>query len=344
MKEVTMMIMMTPEGKLELDLWYVLQKLKGYSLREGDPEHSPFLYSVEFDRAKNPPDAIPPTDEISLLKKLAETYKAIDIGGHEGTANPRGKIIAKFQEEIDSLEDNYATWVNDSRIRAFLVKIINPAFDKIYEKQRKKIRIYKTILNQPEVSNDKPLFDVPSGTKWEAITIKFKDEENIEVFLNDKHVAFASHKKMRFGKNRPDKRWRLLRTLAMIYMANEQRAGEKDMPATVDDLAYSMWNRVDGKAKTNLHTIKKSLASQLMEDFGIYDDPFDDYKRWGYHKTEFNLIAESSFRLVGKEGVWGAEKRLDAISYKTRMTDDKESTEDLQDDETLEDGEDEAEM
>ena len=351
MKEIIMMITMTPEGKLELDLWYVLQKLKGYSLRERDPERSPFLYSVEFDNAKNPPNAIPPTDEISLLKKLAETYKAIDIGGHVETANPRGKIIAKFQEDIDSLEDNYATWVNDSRIRAFLVKIINPAFDKIYEKQRKKIRIYKMTLNQPEVSNNKPLFDVPPGTKWEAITIKFKDGENVEILLNSKHLAFASHKEMRFGKNRPDKRWKFLHLLTSVYAANKQRKGEKDMPATVDDIAQSLVGSINQSARLNVHAIKKSLSFQLQQDFGLYDDgPFGDYNQWGYYKANFDLIPEPSLRFVGRDGIWSTEKRFNEAvargsdSKRIKTTDDEESTENLRDDETLEDGGDEAEM
>jgi hypothetical protein len=216
---------------------------------------------------------------------------------------------------------------------------------------------YEFIVNKEKLNqkfgaakkSNPPVFDLPPDSKWEDMTIKFKENsESIEIFSRDKLITSSDYKKMGFGKNKPDKQWGLLRRLAAIYATNEQRKGEKNVPATVTDLSQSLLGRVDQSAQTNIHSKKKALSSQLMQDFGIYDDPFDDYNQWGYYKTKFNLIPEPPLRYVGKEGVWIAGKKYnDATSYKNdggeigRIEDD-ESIETMRDDEILEGKEDEA--
>lgn len=148
---MTMAIILTPEEKFDKNLWYVLQKVKVHMLQANDPEHSAFLYLVQFDKTKNPPDAIPPKDEISLIKKLAKDYKALRIingsDSHEVVIDPKDlgeiaeKMSAQFAEEIISLQDDEATLMDNQRYtRPFWITIINPSFDKLYEEQYNKIK------------------------------------------------------------------------------------------------------------------------------------------------------------------------------------------------------------
>lgn len=246
-------------------------------------------------------------------------------------------IIAKEDlviRAIDFGKDN----INDMEFTADI-----PSYEFIVNKEKLNQKFGAAKKSNP------PVFDLPPDSKWEDMTIKFKENsESIEIFSRDKLITSSDYKKMGFGKNKPDKQWGLLRRLAAIYATNEQRKGEKNVPATVTDLSQSLLGRVDQSAQTNIHSKKKALSSQLMQDFGIYDDPFDDYNQWGYYKTKFNLIPEPPLRYVGKEGVWIAGKKYDdATSYKNdggeigRIEDD-ESIETMRDDEILEGKEDEA--
>jgi hypothetical protein len=140
---------MTPERTFDANLWYVLKKLRTHALQANDPEHSPFLYLVQFDKAKNPPDAIPPKDEISLIKKLAKDYKVIDIGGASteviADLSDEEKIEEKerieYAEEIISLYDIKASMMdNQNYTRPFSITIINPAFDELYKTQAEKMK------------------------------------------------------------------------------------------------------------------------------------------------------------------------------------------------------------
>lgn len=156
----------------------------------------------------------------------------------------------------------------------------------------------KLAKRQLSDASNNPLWDIPVDTQWEDVTIKFKDAEKVEILIRNKHLAHSGFKEMRFGKNKPDKHWTLLHLLAVIYAATEQMKVSHSVSASVEDLAYSLCGgRIDEKAKSNVHTIKKNLSAQLNQIFGMdYQDPFEDYSQWGYYKSKFKLEPESELR------------------------------------------------
>jgi hypothetical protein len=193
-----------------------------------------------------------------------------------------------------------------------------------------------------------PVFNLPPGSKWEDITIKFRDEDKVEILLKDKHFAYSDYKQMHFGKRKkPDMQWNFLRWLAGVYAGSEQLNEESYVPASVDNFVDYLRKNNKAETRENVHTIRRLLSRQLKEDFEIYDEPFDDYEKFDYYKTNFTLISEPPLRWTGKEGIWSADKKFDAVSYRSSsgkigMTEAEKSIEDLHNDEILEGKEDEA--
>lgn len=165
---------------------------------------------------------------------------------------------------------------------------------------------YEFVVNKNKLRKNKPLkngvieplWNLPPGTRWEDISIKFQDTEKVEILIKNKHLAYSGFKEMQFGKNKPDKRWTLLHLLAVIYATNEQMKKDHNVSASVEDLVYPLCDgRIDQKAKMNVHTTKKSLSSQLGQIFGIgYEYPFEDYNQCGYYKSKFKLEPEPELR------------------------------------------------
>jgi hypothetical protein len=189
-----------------------------------------------------------------------------------------------------------------------------------------------------------PVFDLPQDSKWKDITIKFRDEDKVEILLKGKHFAYSDYKKMRFGKKRPDNQWGFLKWLAGVYAGSEQLKDGRYIPASVDNFVDYLRKNNKAETRENVHTIRRLLSRQLQEDFEIYDDPpFDDYDKLTYYKTNFTLISEPSLRWAGNEGVWSAGKKFnDAVSYENGGN--EESTENLADEESIEDRGDEADV
>jgi hypothetical protein len=146
-----------------------------------------------------------------------------------------------------------------------------------------------------------PVFDLPPDSKWEDITIKFKDEENIDVTLPDKRHVILSFQQMGFGKKNPNPQWSFLWCLAIMYATHGQLDKElKDrygVPAEPSDLATALSKKGPKHiTKDNVYKIKESLSLKLQENFGIFTEPFEeDYKQWKYYRTKFELLPESLF-------------------------------------------------
>jgi len=76
-------------------------------------------------------------------------------------------------------------------------------------------------ISQSKKETDKPKFPykLPAGTKWEEITIKFEDDENVYIQVKQfKHTA--SYKELGLvgrGKNpNPSELWAFLKVLAQV--------------------------------------------------------------------------------------------------------------------------------
>ena len=142
--------------------------------------------------------------------------------------------------------------------------------------------------------NDTAVFAVPSGTVWNELTVKFKNEQTIEAWKGKRHLGDADFKKMGFGKHKPNQQWQFLQRLAVIYATSPNK--ESDVPTTIDDLAQSLLKGINALQRQHIQTLKTSLASQLKKAFGIDDDPFEDYDQWRFYKTKFRLLPEPDLR------------------------------------------------
>lgn len=116
----------------------------------------------------------------------------------------------------------------------------------------------------PIQKNGKPKFphNLPAGTKWENITIKFEDDEN--VFIKVKQFKnSANFKDLGFtgkGNNpNPSEAWTFLRVLSMQKVIGELAINDKD-------------------AKDKYKKQKEFLAKGLQSYFSIDYDPFYPYR------------------------------------------------------------------
>ena len=240
----------------------------------------------------------------SFLINPDNIEEKIDVGAFEKIRDIENRIRAisktrtndKIHEEINQDAINGL----EEQKQSYITRI--PSYEFVVNKNNltKRKHVSATV--------DDPLWNIPADTRWEDITIKFQDGEKVEILVRNKHLANATYKEFRLGKNKPNKQWRLLHLLATIYAAQEQFAKSQSIPATIDDLANSLLGRVNQEAKINIHTVKKNLSSQLAQNFGIaYDDPFEDYNQWGYYKAKFNVVPEPELR---RENVYEVGGRL----------------------------------
>lgn len=121
---------------------------------------------------------------------------------------------------------------------------------------------FSRISGSNKVSQYKFPYKLPAGTKWDDITIKFEDDNN--VFINVKRFKhYASYKDMGFigkGKNpEPSEAWVFLRVLSKAKIAGE---------LTIND----------PNAKDKYKHQKEALTEVLQNYFSIDYDPFYPYR------------------------------------------------------------------
>mgnify|MGYP001567043278 FL=1 len=145
-------------------------------------------------------------------------------------------------------------------------------------------------------------FKLPAGTKWENITIKFENDENI--FIQVKTLKHnANFKEMGFigrGNNpNPSEAWVFLRVLSMAKIAGEITINDSD-------------------AKDKYKKQKELLAEQLQGYFSIDYDPFYPYrssteKSGNSYKIKITLIPPpaKNMKEEGKDNVSELKEYLD---------------------------------
>lgn len=122
---------------------------------------------------------------------------------------------------------------------------------------------------------------LPNDTRWEHMTIKFLNEDKVEITLADKpdfkHIE--TFDKMGFEnskKHTPNMQWKLLQLLAMkngeLSWQNNYDLSKKDVDAV--------------KKK------KQKLSDALQKYFQIEEDPFFSYRTEKAYKIKINLIPE----------------------------------------------------
>lgn len=145
------------------------------------------------------------------------------------------------------------------------------------------------------------IISLPSGTRWESLTLTFLNELEIEVRLGRKLIGRYDHQKLGFANlktkdKRANKAWVLLRLLSVLG----------SQKATVEMVSTS--GHFSKTSKNNIHATMVILSKQLREAFGLWeDDPFYNYWEYRYYKPRFTLKPLPLLRGDGE--VFISEKR-----------------------------------
>ena len=153
-----------------------------------------------------------------------------------------------------------------------------------------KVHIMKKLLDEettnragkPTVKEIQTL-DIPKGTHWEDIELKFANERDIEIYVlrkrfrktNDEELGCCNRK-----TRRPDKQWEFFRSLS--YNGSFNLTGR-----SIDD-------------KERRKKQKEILSARLREAFGIEEEPisYDDLKK--EYQTRFKILPEPDLRGNGE--------------------------------------------
>jgi len=134
-------------------------------------------------------------------------------------------------------------------------------------------KIYFDFVKKFTKNNENEII-LPPGTKWENITIKFKDGHDVEIYLNEKLIKKTDYKQMGFENKKsrlPNMQWETLQLLASIN----------------GELSYDGGKTIDKGKKR-----KQTLVDTLKTYFGINEDPFYSYRKEKAYKIKLNLIPE----------------------------------------------------
>lgn len=158
------------------------------------------------------------------------------------------------------------------------------------------------------VTNNKKItpIELPSGTKWEDITIKFMGDQKVQIKFKGRTIS-SDYIKIGFEDTRgrrPNKQWELLQLLALrngelawedspkSKSANikktEQDFGyeiDEDTPAAAQNKGFSIIKAPDKTKKT-----KQLLSQALKAVFPIDGDPFYPYEEVKAYKIRIKLI------------------------------------------------------
>jgi len=141
-------------------------------------------------------------------------------------------------------------------------------------------------LNQLPAPSPKRItpLKLPSGTKWEHITIQFLDYDKVRIQAPSKFNKVVNFRKMGFENQKngkPNTQWEL------FYDLSRYRG----------DLS---WTITTYRRKVDSHPLStpkirkqiQRLSSTLKEYFNLNDAPFYDYIKVGAYKTKFSLLPD----------------------------------------------------
>ena len=227
------------------------------------------------------------------------------------------KLDAFLEDHFFALGSNFALYPDHKYSKDKLKKVFwNKSFKELTllrNQFEKKYIAFITIatkelykaqkINALQNTNKEPVIKLPQNTKWEEITIKFKDPFEVEIFKKKTFIERVDYIKLRFcsgEKNKkPDRQWQFLILLSLLQGKNQKNA-------TISEMATSLSKYLGKKiSANNCETIKKNLSIQLAESFGIdrNDDPFYDYNKCGcYYKPMFTLKPVPNMRGVHGNG------------------------------------------
>jgi hypothetical protein len=136
------------------------------------------------------------------------------------------------------------------------------------------LKIEEKIKTEKINTKHKFPYKLPKNTKWESITIKFIDGENIQIVTDTgSYKAHYSEMGLKDGRTlSPNQQWVFLKLLST-------HNGETSIKA----------QDFNPKIKKQ----KQLLADSLKKYFGLDSDPFYPYKKEKIYRIKINLISDS---------------------------------------------------
>lgn len=247
------------------------------------------------------------SSEVQTSDVLGLLYKADKDFGILRFTNIVGKSVAEQEVEIRVVDEKMEKALADFQ------KCISERLKNIKEKRKQVVvsQVQPEPKKEPleviiregsriaiEKSEEEPAYKfphkLPRGTKWESITIKFIDDDTVQMLSQGKtHTAHYKEMGLEGKGGKPSVLWVFLRVLAMY--SGEIKSNEE---------------QADDKYKKQ----KQSLSDALEIYFGIDFDPFYPYQMKG--KT--NRAYRVKFTLIPPEKGFSFEKKEEKISALTK--------------------------
>lgn len=196
----------------------------------------------------------------------------------EKTEEAYSRLLKSYQPEIRDVfisPRNYSRAIfTDEDIEMISEKAAEKIFEKINEKK---------IVGKSTMKKIIPL-NIPTNTKWENITVKIFNENNVTIFVGSNKYE-TDYKKMGFKDSRtghPNKQWMFLWLLAV----NNGSLSWED---------YRTNNQLGNLSLKDINKFKKAkqlLAETLKNYFEIEGDPFYSYKKEEAYRIRINLTGQ----------------------------------------------------
>lgn len=224
------------------------------------------------------------TDPAKSPQKITVPIYARDLKSYDITPEEFGEMVYLFtkNEDIeivhgyDELQQITYRLESDEDISCFDIGLPN-IFEEIHKKMVLELEGEETVATKLR-GKESISVELPPGTKWGNITIRFIDNDNVEITAGDlictRNYQEMGHEDRK--QKRPDKQWQFLQLLSLqggeLSWDNNQKMSLKDIDAV--------------KKK------KQRLSDALKNCFGIKEDPFYSYRKEGAYRIKINLISE----------------------------------------------------
>lgn len=196
----------------------------------------------------------------------------------------RGGVIAVGKNIKIPNEINYIT--SGQNWQQSLLKLLKQNYSKYELFQVLDIKPIEKLLGKiktrenenGEIQDKKtPSINLPENTKWEDITIRFMDDDNVEISVKGRTFCTTNFAEMGFENaktGRPDYQWDILKLMAL----------QKGEFSWKDKTSDSIKDRFKYKKR------KQKLKDALKKHFQLSESPFYSYKKEGVYKIKINLI------------------------------------------------------
>jgi len=249
---------------------------------------------------KNTMNSILKGSKFNYQRKFRSYYQLAQFAEDDYENKRFSKMKSKLNNELDKIENDIVKnkqFISDTIERAkkecinvncLIKKKYYPFFHSLMEcfENGENFEISIPFLKQYPTPSHKKIIPLklPSGTKWEHITIQFLDYDKVKIQAPGHFTKVVDYRKMGFEnlKNgKPNTQWKLL------YDLSRYRG----------DLS---WTIATYRKKVDSHPLStpkirkqiQRLSESLKQYFNINESPFYDYVKYEAYKTKFFLLPD----------------------------------------------------